>query len=80
MNIINFVRQCEPRIERFTEEVLYETVVKQIESMNRHRLAGTFLLQYDALMDVRYQELLKGLPAERFEIGAWWEIPQPLGS
>jgi hypothetical protein len=29
-------------------------------------------------MDTRYQKLLKGLPAEMFEIGAWWEIPQPL--
>jgi len=78
VNIINFIRQCEPRIEWITEEVLFETVVKQIESMDRHRLTGTFLLQYDALIDGRYQELLKGLPARGFEIGAWWEIPQPL--
>jgi len=67
VNIINFIRQCEPRIEWITEDVLYEAQLK-----------GTFLLQYDALMDARYQKLLKGLPAEMFEIGAWWEIPQPL--
>ena len=78
VNIINFIRQCEPRIDRITEDVLYETVVEQIKIMKRHQLKGTFLLQYDALMDVRYQKLLKGLPAEMFEIGAWWEIPQPL--
>lgn len=78
VNIINFVRQCEPRIEWITEDVLYQTVVEQIEAMKRHRLRGTFLLQYDALIDARYQELLKGLPTEAFEIGAWWEIPQPL--
>ena len=68
VNIINFIRQCEPRIERFTEEVLYETVVEQVNIMKRHQLKGTFLLQYDALMDARYQKLLKGLPPERFEI------------
>jgi hypothetical protein len=78
VNIINFIRQCEPRIEWITEDVLYETVVKQIETMKKYSLKGTFLLQYDALIDVRYQKLLKGLPAEMFEIGAWWEIPQPL--
>ncbi len=78
INIINFIRQCEPRIEWITEDVLYETVVEQIKIMQEHQLKGTFLLQYDALMDARYQKLLKGLPAEMFEIGAWWEIPQPL--
>jgi hypothetical protein len=78
VNIINFIRQCEPRIEWITEDVLYETVVEQIKIMKKYRLKGTLLLQYDALMDVRYQKLLKGLPAEMFEIGAWWEIPQPL--
>jgi len=78
VNIINFIRQCEPRIEWITEDVLYETVVEQVEIIKRHQLKGTFLLQYDALMDTRYQKLLKGLPAEMFEIGAWWEIPQPL--
>jgi hypothetical protein len=78
VNIINFIRLCEPRIEWITEDVLYETVVEQIKTMKKHRLKGTFLLQYDALIDPRYQKLLKGLPAEMFEIGAWWEIPQPL--
>ena len=33
VNIINFIRQCEPRIEWITEDVLYETVVEQIKIM-----------------------------------------------
>ena len=78
VNIINFVRQCEPRIDWITEDVLYETVVSQVASIKEHDLRGTFLLQYDALMEERYRELFKGLPTEQFEIGAWWEIPQPL--
>ncbi|MCF7975076.1 MAG: hypothetical protein K9N55_14785 [Phycisphaerae bacterium] len=78
VNIVNFIRQCEPRIDWITEEVLYETVVEQVKIMKQYQLKGTFLLQYDALMDVRYQTLLKALPTDMFEIGAWWEIPQPL--
>ena len=78
VNIINFIRLCEPRDGRITEEVLYNTVVKQVEIMKHYDLGGTFLLQYDALLDGRYQALLKSLPAESFDIGAWWEIPQPL--
>jgi len=57
---------------------LYETVVQQIELMRKCKLTGTFLLQYDALMNPRYQQLLKALPADSFEIGAWWEMPQPM--
>ena len=78
VNIINFIRLLEPRDSAITEEVLYQTVVKQVEEMKRYRLGGTFLLQYDALMDPRYQRLLKRLPRDSFEIGAWWELPQPL--
>lgn len=78
VNIVNFVRLLEPRDPAITEDVLYETVVKQVELMKKYHLGGSFLLQYDALMDARYQKLLKQLPKDSFEIGAWWEIPQPL--
>ena len=78
VNIINFIRLCEPRSAAITEEVLYETVVEQIAIMRANKLRGTFLLQYDALMDPRYQKLMASLPRDSFEVGAWWEIPQPL--
>jgi hexosaminidase len=78
VNIVNFIRWLEPRDAAITKDVLYETVVKQIELMKRCRLGGSFLVQYDALMDPRYQQLLKALPADSFEIGAWWELPQQL--
>lgn len=78
VNIINFIRLLEPRDKAITEEVLYNTVVNQIGLMKKYNLGGTFLLQYDALLDPRYQQLLKSLPGSSFEIGAWWEIPQPL--
>lgn len=78
VNIINFIRLLEPRDPKITQDVLFQTVVKQVEIMNQYHLGGTFLLQYDALMDSRYQKLLKTLPEGTFEIGAWWELPQPL--
>jgi len=78
VNIVNFIRECEPRDAAITHEVLYETVVEQIKIMKEYNLPGTFLLQYDALIDPKYQALLKALPAGQFEIGAWWEIPQQL--
>lgn len=78
VNIVNFIRLLEPRDPKITEEIMYKTVVKQIEIMNLHKLPGTFLLQYDALIDPRYQKLLSALPKDTFEIGAWWELPQPL--
>ncbi|MBE9662105.1 hypothetical protein IRJ16_09435 [Mucilaginibacter myungsuensis] len=78
VNIVNFIRLLEPRDAAITQDVLYQTVVKQVDIMKKYKLGGTFLLQYDALMDSRYQKLLKTLPAGSFEIGGWWEIPQPL--
>jgi hypothetical protein len=78
VNIVNFIRLLEPREVNITEDVLYQTVVKQVEILKKYKLKGTFLLQYDALMDARYQKLLKNLDPGDFEIGAWWEIPQPL--
>jgi hypothetical protein len=78
VNIVNFIRLLEPRDPAITEDVLYQTVVNQIDLMKKYHLGGTFLLQYDALLDPRYQKLLKSLPRDTFEIGAWWEIPQPL--
>lgn len=78
VNIVNFIRLLEPRDPAITEDVLYQTVVKQVAIMKQYNLGGTFLLQYDALMDPRYQKLLSALPRGSFEIGAWWEIPQPL--
>ena len=78
VNIVNFIRLLEPRDSAITEDVLYQTVVKQVEILKRYHLKGTFLLQYDALMDTRYQNLLRNLSRDEFEIGAWWEIPQPL--
>lgn len=78
VNIVNFVRLLEPRpVVGQGEELLYETVVNQIELLNRHGMPGTFLLQYDALITPRYVALMKEQLGPDSEVGAWWEITQP---
>ena len=77
VNIINFIRQLEPRDARITEDVLYETVVQQVNQLNECKLPATFLLQYDALINPRYRELLKNRLYPGSEIGGWWKITQP---
>ena len=73
VNIINFIRACEPR----RPIALLKTVEEQILLMKKHHLKGTFLIQYDALILPEYTELLKSLDPEQFEIGVWLEITQP---
>jgi hypothetical protein len=77
VNIVNFIRQSEPRDAAITETVLFETVHEQIKLMAKYKLPGSFLLQYDALINPRYQQLLKNELSSDSEIGAWWEITQP---
>ena len=77
VNIINFIRQLEPRSNTITEDVLYETVVRQVRQLSEYKLPGTFLLQYDALINPRYQELLRKELYPGSEVGGWWEITQP---
>ncbi len=74
VNIINFIRGCEPR-----EPVdLVRPVREQIDLMTRHGLRGTFLIQYDALIDPEYTDMLKQLDPRQFELGVWFEVVQPL--
>ncbi len=73
VNIVNFIRDVEPR----GPVDLVEPVREQIALMKRHGLRGTFLLQYDALIDPVYTDMLKALDPEQFELGVWFEIVEP---
>jgi hypothetical protein len=73
INIINFIRDVEPRCV----VDLVEPVRHQIDLMEQYNLKGTFLLQYDALIDPVFTDMLKSLDKEQFEIGVWFEIVQP---
>ncbi len=77
VNIINFVRQTEPRPLNITDEDLFLTTQNQVELLKKHNLKGTFLLQYDALINPKYQELMREAMQAGCEVGGWWEITQP---
>lgn len=73
VNIINFIRGIEPR-----EPVdLLEPVREQLALVQQHRLPATWLLQYDALIDPAFTQLLQETDPLQ-EIGVWFEVVQPL--
>lgn len=76
INIINFIRQTDYRLEN-ADSLLYDAVEKQIALVNRYDFPATFLFQYDALINPKYQTLMKTELSSKCEIGAWWEITQP---
>lgn len=78
VNIINFIRLLEPRDPvNISEDVLFDAVRQEADMLKEYQLPGTFLIQYDALIVPRYQQLLKEGLYEGSEVGAWWEITQP---
>ena len=74
MNVITFIRGVEPRYE-FD---LMESVKEQIALLKTHKLKATFLLQYDALINPAYSDLLRSLDPEQFEVGVWFEVVEPM--
>lgn len=77
VNLYNFVRNSDYRVPN-SEAVLYETTRQQIALIKQFNLPATWALQYDALINPRYQKLFKQQLTPRDEIAAWWEIPRPL--
>ena len=73
-NIINFIRGVEPR----TEMDLIKPVKEQILLMKKYNFKGTFLIQYDALCNSEFTNILSELDPAMFEIGVWFEVVQPL--
>ena len=73
VNIINFIRGVEPR----SNVNLVEPVEKELALAAQHKLPTTWLLQYDALIDPRFTNLLKQKTGPHDEIGAWLEVVQP---
>lgn len=76
INIINFIRQTDYRLEN-SEELLFGAVQEQVKLLNKYQMPATFLLQYDALINPLYQELLKNKLNADSEVGCWFEITQP---
>jgi hypothetical protein len=77
VNIYNFIRNSDFRLND-SEEVLLDCTRHQIGLLKKFNLPATWALQYDALMNPRYQKLLKEELSTNDEMAAWWEIPKPL--
>lgn len=71
INIINFVRGVEPR----EPMDLHMPVRQQLRLLKEHGMRGTFLMQYDALLDGEFIKMLKDTD---HEIGVWLEIVRPM--
>ena len=68
VNIVNFVRGVEPRPGRNID--LVGTTREEMEHLKKNNLKGTFLLQYDAIVQPEFVSLLKD---SGFELGVWFE-------
>lgn len=77
INVMNFVRQCEPR-DLNTEKKLFPTTKSQLDVVNKYGVPNTFLLQYDAMCDPKYVDLFKQNATEKTELGLWFEIVKPM--
>lgn len=77
VNIYNFIRMSHVEPSVFIPDD-FETVRNQITLIRQYGFPATYALKYDALMEPRYQELLKTCTDVRDEISTWWEITEPL--
>ncbi len=75
INLVNFVRGCEPRFEN---KGLYSSVAERISINKQCGVKNTFLLQYDALIREDFQNLFLHERDENMELGIWFEIVRPL--
>lgn len=73
VNVINFIRGVEPR----SKIDLIEPVREQLALGKKHGLPTTYLIQYDALINPEFTDLLKKEMGPDDEIGAWLEVVQP---
>jgi len=74
VNVMNFIRASEPR----EPADLVTPVREQMALVKKHGLPTTWLLQYDALFDGPFVELLRKEMPESHEVGLWHEMNRPL--
>ena len=77
INIYNFIRSGPSEVADFMLDD-FETIRKEIITVKQYGFPGTYALKHDALMDKRYQDLLKTYLDESDELGAWWEITEDM--
>ncbi len=72
VNIVNFIRNVEPRLEMDLETPVRE----QMALAKKYNLPTTWLLQYDSLCGDFYVKYLKENMPKNHEVGIWFEIVQ----
>ena len=77
VNIYNFIRMSHQEPSEFLQAD-FDTIARQIRLLKQYGLPSTYALKYDALMEPRYQQLLRSQTDENDEIAAWWEITEQL--
>ena len=77
IHIYNFIRMSHTEPSRFLFDD-FDTLRRILILVKQYRFPGTYALKYDALMEPRYQALLKEYLDENDELGVWWEITEPL--
>lgn len=70
VNIMNFIRAEEPR----EPHDLFDAVREQMALIRNHGFPATWLLQYDALVEGPFVEMLKTEMPSDHEIGIWFEM------
>lgn len=71
INIVNFVRGCEPR---FPEWDLTVPLINEIEQNKKYGFYNTILMQYDAMADDRLLSIVKNNLDDKTEVGIWIEL------
>lgn len=74
MNLVNFLRGCEPRCKRD----LVTPIVEQIKLNTKYGFNNTILLQYDAMLREDMMASVASADKEKTEFGVWIEIVRPL--
>lgn len=77
VNLYQVVRMSHYEPSRFVADD-FETLARQIRVIHRAGFSSAYALKYDALMEPRYQALLKAELGPGDTLGAWWEITEPL--
>ena len=77
VHIYNFIRMSHTEPSRFLPDD-FDTLRRILILVKQYGFPGTYALKYDALMEPKYQELLKEYLDENDELGVWWEITEPL--
>ncbi|MBQ9430022.1 MAG: hypothetical protein IJU44_00555 [Kiritimatiellae bacterium] len=75
MNIVNFVRGCDPRDPKLD---LVKPFRAEVELNTKYNLENTVLLQYDAILREDMMAVVKAADSERTEIGLWFEVVKPM--